>query len=143
VHGFADLREGSFDFSEQEIVWWADPAADIGIGYVVDPPLGYMFHSCGNNSLMIAVSTTPLEELTEAPEDLGSYGCDGPIVIDLTYVVSAPDGVYAKFALRAFTSGDWIIEYYVQTDGSRNFVDPVAVSVSTWGRIKSLYHPRD
>jgi hypothetical protein len=140
AHGFADITVEGFDFSEQVLAHAMDPATDIVIAFVVDPPLGYMLFSCNNSSLMIAVPDTTLEDLMEAPEDLGSYGCDGQVVVDRTYVIATSDGVYAKFAVRTFTESDRIIEYYVQTDGSRNLVDPVATEVTTWGRVKSLYN---
>lgn len=137
AHGTVDLREGGLDFSELQLVEFGSPAADLGLIYVVDPPLGYRFWTGWNGSFIMTADST-LEEITAAPEDDALYDQDAVPVVGQAYIVKASDGFYAKFALREF-SRDVLIEYYVQLDGTNVLIDAVPLQQTTWGRIKALY----
>jgi hypothetical protein len=139
VHGFADIQSYAFDFSTQQVVAVDDFEADLGVILIEGQ---YKLSVCliWNFSLMTAILDTPLDELDEAPADMSLYQCSLLAVVDQTYVVATSDGVYAKFALRQFDNDGHIIEYYVQTDGPRNFTEPVGIEVTTWSRVKSLYN---
>jgi hypothetical protein len=139
IHGFADIQAQAFDFSAQQVVDYDGYEADLGVIYVQGRD---ELSVCllWNSSLVRTVLSTPLDELAEAPADLSTYDCTVLAELDITCVVATWDGVYAKFALRQFDNDGHIIEYYVQTDGTRNFTEPVGIEVTTWSRIKSLYN---
>jgi len=141
AHGFTDLAGAGFDFSEQKS--YPPPApnypVDISFAIVVDPPLGPMLATWWGSHIL-AVPDTLVEDITTAPEDVGFYHLDAVPVYNRAYVFKTGDGFYVKFAFRSEFSGDAIIEYFVQMDGTNNLRDDmVPVRPSTWGAVKALY----
>ncbi|MCI0452903.1 MAG: hypothetical protein L0Z51_11030 [Candidatus Latescibacteria bacterium] len=93
-----------------------------------------------------SVPGTTLEELEVAPES--PYCCIPSPELNETCVLLTVDGLYVKYAVRSIdeteTGGECIfggvdIEFFVQTNGTRDFGPVLPVESSTWGRIKALY----
>jgi hypothetical protein len=143
VHGTVDLVGiGGFDFSDQKVYPppVTDYPIDISFAIVVDPPLGPRLVAW--HGYILAVPDSLVENITTAPEDASAYHLDEIPVYNRAYVFKTEDGFYAKFAVRSELSGNMIIEYFVQTDGTNVLVDPTPTQATTWGRVKALYVPR-
>lgn len=134
----------SFDFNTQNLVdHWSDDA-DLGVGFGCD---GGPYFDPSVTSLNGATGTaypdSTLEELTMAPPPpYGSFWMWDDL--NTTYVMLTGDGLYVKFASRAFHEIHCIyagveVEYYVQTDGTPFFTPTLPVQSTTWGQIKALY----
>jgi hypothetical protein len=138
IHGFA-YHDDAFDFERQQSVFHLDPSADLILGYVADPPLGY--RTMGQHGAeLVLMSGMTWEEVTVAPGDTSLYYWDLPLYQDSTYVIRTGEGHYAKF--RVLVPGVFYFEYVYQSDGSRVLDGTVPTQVTTWGRIKELFRER-
>ena len=156
VHGFLKARPDvewaggiffmvcgeAFDFSAQTIVRHDSAGADLCFFSPVNFSIRWKFLALAAG--LQRVHPTSLEALLLAPE--GGYGGGLlQIIPNGVYVVLTDDGFYAKFRVHEFGNGllagccSITIEYYVQTDGTRNLDSSVLVHTSTWGRVKALY----
>jgi hypothetical protein len=137
VHGFADLCDGGFDFSNQESTVGGD--ADVELYNIFEPPLGWRIVGFQPHAIAVVPGST-LEIVTEAPSDTTMYWDMREVFLGTTYVVRTVDGFYAKFQITDWQP--WLaanFEYYVQMDGSRNLDSSVPVYPTTWGRLKAMY----
>ncbi len=134
LRGIGTSSQGGWDFSEEAPVHWLD--GDIAVGYVVDPPLGWLVWGANGGKIVLLADST-FEDLTEAPADTSLYKYEEQGIAGATYVCRTGDGHYAKF--RYVSPSFSMIEYAYQTDGTPSFLDPVPVEETTWGRIKSLF----
>ena len=134
IHGFADLSNGGVDFSlQQSDIVDHVSGADIFLA-VVDPPGGYFIMACENTSALSFVHGVTLEQITEAPEDLSAYECFAGAAWNAAYIIRTADGLFAKLAFDDWNQGEyfpnrWTIEYFVQTDGSRDLDSTTLVSL--------------
>lgn len=136
VHGYALFTFGSWDFSDSMMVGEHD--GDLRIIYVVDPPIGWQY-TCENGAVARTV-TGSFEEVAEAPADLSTYSGRGPALPGPVYVLRTGDGNYVKYHITFVPEP--FIEYVYQTNGTRYFVDAVAIRESTWGAVKAVYRTR-
>lgn len=133
---------GVLDLDSQTVVRWPSSDSDIGATFPLNCHLGAASLWLRNGTTILAVDST-LEELTTAPPL--PYGTDNSFPpLNTTYVAHTSDGAFAKFTIRdmKYTQCIYVeavIEYYVQTDGSRDFGPEVGTESTTWSRIKALY----
>ncbi len=137
LSGIGVLYQGGWDFSEQQTVHsMFDPATDLSIVLVVDPPFGpWQFGE--NGARITEVPDSNFAELTTAPEDSTRYLWELPALVGVTYVIRTIEHCYAKYRILSIYPP--AIEYAFQDNGSRVLDPGVPVEPTTWGRIKELY----
>ena len=123
----------AFDFSGQAITGINSPGANLAFEFGAQD--GMPMWSPRNASLLYYLAAT-IESLESVPET-GAF--DPYIKPTGTFVMKTTEPMWAKFTVRGSTGTDVIIEYVVQTDGTRYFGPTLAVERSTWGRVKALY----
>jgi hypothetical protein len=145
IHGtFNFLSCGpGFDFSERSCT--TDHClADVGLAEI-NPPVSctavmtcFCFCSCDALSVVAIFPGFTLADVEWAPADSVAYGCGDCVAANTVYVIHTADGLYAKFAFTNPPPFLYEVEYYVQTDGTRN-LGGVPVTESRWGEVKARY----
>jgi len=148
-HGFGSMINDSWDFSDSTSIGYPDYSTAVDIYMYVtlqnnpdtlNSPSIYMVSANFEAGALITVVDSAFIDLKSAPEDLNKYTYSQYAYYNVTYVVKTIEDNYVKFRFTDLyeTAPYPTIEYYYQTDGSRKLYEPIGISESSWGRIKSI-----